>query len=323
MITGWLKPFPTQRPLTQEEVQAQLDPDARQGHVLPDARFSLIGLDEHSAEFVDRSFRMRGSSITLFALVCFLVIVATLLYVALGLAWPNYAQKKFGAGELLVAILPVVLVATAASTMIWRRTLRRELFTYTHYPVRFDRERGLVHVFRHNGPNGVLSVPWKDVHWFVGRGERQEYLLDVRGALLDRGQVQEMFSVGHYFDDGARESVQALWEFIRTYMAGGPAALTVAGVPPVIDLSVLPSWRNAWRWEMLRLGERFARMRYMLSMIYYPVMLVMTSWRWMVLNSCKAPVWPSSVLTSRAPVHPWAQPRWVGEMSDHVSRRSL
>lgn len=164
MITGWLKPFPTQRPLTKEEAQARLNPDAHQGHVRPDARLSLIGLDEYSAEFVDRSFRMRGSSITLFALVCFLVIVATLLYVVLGLAWPSYAQEKFGAGELLLAILPVVLVASAASTMIGRRTLRRELFTYTHYPVRFDRERGFVHVFRHNGPDGVLSVPWKDVH---------------------------------------------------------------------------------------------------------------------------------------------------------------
>jgi hypothetical protein len=68
-----------------------------------------------------------------------------------------------------------------------------------------------------------------------------------------------MCSVGHYFDDGAQESVQALWEFIRTYMAGGPAVLAAAGVPPLIDLSVRPTWRNAWRWEMLRLGERFAR----------------------------------------------------------------
>jgi len=124
---------------------------------------------------------MRGSSITLFALACFLVIVATLLYVVLRLAWASYAPEKFGAAELLVAILPVVLVASAASTMTWRRTLRRVLFTYTHYPVRFERERGFVHVFRHNGPDGVLSVPWKDVHWFVGRGERREYLLDVRG----------------------------------------------------------------------------------------------------------------------------------------------
>ncbi len=68
-----------------------------------------------------------------------------------------------------------------------------------------------------------------------------------------------MCSVGHYFDDGAQESVQALWKFIRTYMAGGPAALAAACVPPLIDLSVRPTWRNAWRWEMLRLGERFAR----------------------------------------------------------------
>jgi len=195
--------------MRREEVQARLHPDAHQRHVRPNARLSLNSVDEYSAEFVDRSFRMRASSTTLFSLVCFLVIAATLLYAALWLAWPNYEQEKFGAGELLVAILPVVLVATAASMMTFRRTLCRELFTHTYYLVRLDRERGFVHVSRHNGPGGVLSVPWKDVHWLVGHRERQEYFLDVRGAVLDHNQVHDRFSVGHHFDDGAQESVRA------------------------------------------------------------------------------------------------------------------
>lgn len=54
------------------------------------------------------------------------------------------------------------------------------------------------HFFRHNGPGGVIVVPWGSPHAFfhIGRGGQDPSLRDLRCHLLDRHRrVQQTFTV--------------------------------------------------------------------------------------------------------------------------------
>ncbi|MCA3176061.1 MAG: hypothetical protein ING36_11080, partial [Burkholderiales bacterium] len=75
--------------------------------------------------------------------------------------------------------------------------LKKELFTLTHYPVRLNRKTRRVHVMMLNGE--VLSVPWGEVYWHIGRGGQSALALgSVRGHVLseDGQTVLKTFDVG-------------------------------------------------------------------------------------------------------------------------------
>ncbi|WP_434026549.1 hypothetical protein [[Pseudomonas] boreopolis] len=313
MFTGWLKPFDTQRPLTPQERKAALT-SADVWCAGPDEQLSLVKLNGTFAEFIDRAFRMRGSVVTLFALACSSIIVGAFVYVV-SVVWGLNRQGLHSAGTLLTMVSIMTVVFALILTSLWRRGLGRELFAYVYYPVRFDRVRKQVHVFRHNGKGGVLSVPFDEVYWFIGRGERMDFLYDLRGAVLEGDRIVHMFAVGQYFEANGEERVRSLWSFICTYMQGGPDALAACGVAPRIDLSVRPSWRNCWRWKLLMLGEGAARLRYVLAPFYYTVLTIMTAWRWLIFKTCRMPHWPAELFDATNETSErsrWPEPMLIG-----------
>ena len=75
------------------------------------------------------------------------------------------------------------LVVAGMAYLLYYIMLRLEYFAHTHYPIRFNRVTQMVHVFRHDGPDGALTVPWESVFFHIGRGTNMKFLRDIRGEV--------------------------------------------------------------------------------------------------------------------------------------------
>src|SRR5699024_771770 len=117
-------------------------------------------------EFVDRWFKIRGSIAVLAGLVC-IVIAIFLLYMAVFYAIPN--------GEYFFASI-VGVMGLVAGGIFSNILFRKEFFTYTHWPIRFNRKNRMVYFFRHNGSGGVVRVPFDDVYFHLGHSNSSSIL---------------------------------------------------------------------------------------------------------------------------------------------------
>ncbi|MEZ0470324.1 DUF6708 domain-containing protein [Luteimonas salinilitoris] len=172
MLTGWIKPFKIDRLLTADERRATL-PHRRQPGVRPDPYDGLIHFNSSYADFIDRSFRLRGMVNAALGLIVLIFYIG--FYFWLISNFPEEFSDPFVSVFMTFSVVFLLAVT-------WIFYYKKELFSYTHYPVRFNRKTGKVHVFRHNGSGGVLTVPWDQVYWHVGRGYQQKFLCDVRAT---------------------------------------------------------------------------------------------------------------------------------------------
>lgn len=103
--------------------------------------------------------------------------------------------------------------------------LFKEMFSYTHYPIRFNRKTRMVYVFQPDGK--ILSAPWDKIHFCSGRCTYMAGVKewDIRGHLLadDKRTVIGSFTLGDCFL--VKPYVDSYWEFIRRYMEQGPEAV--------------------------------------------------------------------------------------------------
>lgn len=169
--------------------------------------------------------------------------------------------------------------------------LKFECFIYTHYPIRFNRKKQLVHLFRINGE--VQTVPWKDIY-FAMRREKPDGLTPnmwyLCGHLLaeDGITVIDTFTVSMY----APKKIYVLrfWELIRRYMEDKN------GVKEVADIS---SWFLPIneRKEPFGIGLWMLTMRcgFIGSIIMLPVNIAHAAARWLTFQTSKIPQWTPEV----------------------------
>src|SRR5699024_5438726 len=117
--------------------------------------------------------------------------------------------------------------------------IKVEFFTYTHWPVRFNRKNRMVYVFKHNGPGGVLRVPFDEVYFHLGKSPGTSNN-DLRGEVLDGDIVVDTFAAGTAVGD--KWMMANIWEFVLRYMEWGPESLDFKH----ISLSTKRSWYNAF-----------------------------------------------------------------------------
>lgn len=319
MFTGWIKPFKLSRPVEREEYYAEL-PKQRQPGIIPDSYGSLIHINSTYADFIDRRDRLRGMASTTAGILGTLTMLGLWLFFV-GFFFPSgYRDGVIDGMFLLVTSSMLSLVCFGGIGVFWYFQLRHDLFTYTHYPIRFNRKTRKVYVFRHNGPGGVLTVPWDEVFWHVGRGMQQKFLCDIRGHVLEGSRVKDTFAVGHYFDDNRMDRIQAMWEFIRRYMDEGLETVAEHPLDRQIDKSVTPSWTNCYIHAYAHMGPGFIALRFVLFPLFYPIVGLLTLVRWLTLNSCKTPVWPPEV-EAECKVEPndphrWEEPSYQGEFAN-------
>jgi hypothetical protein len=196
------------------------------------------------------------------------------------------------AGFCLLGVLGLVL-------------LFRDCFGYRHKTVRFNRKNRMVYAFRHNGPGGVIAVPWDKAFFFP---HRQPSVSIMGGAptvmrcyvMADDGKtIEDTFSFGLRVVNGDDEdgawgkkvlgAVLANFEFIRQFMEEGPAQLSVERYMP--EGPSLKASFNIW-FDGFRSVGKIART---LTMVVALPMVLMSIFHFIAQLTSREPVWPDDV----------------------------
>lgn len=277
------KGFLVNRPLNDYEREHRLDVKqsaSRQVHY----ELSLIKLNSTFVECVDRWYSMRGfmaMAMGTFSLIgLYLVAVSTFDLMFQGY-WESSIILLLGGG---------IVWGTGKFFLI-------DAFTYTHYPIRFNRQNRQVYAFRRDGT--VLKAGWEDFYWtiykatHVGGGDVNVmgHLLDKDGVTVKESIALSEVSIGQEGED----KVKTQFEFFRRYMEDGPGPVLDALKPtPLIMLPGIDKERESWRfsWERITLHENGS----MIGMVLYQVIaLPMSLFRWIVMRTSKIPQWPQWV----------------------------
>lgn len=310
MYSGWISPFKHKSIIQLDEKDRELKKDAK--FHASDERLCLIRFNSTFIEMIDRRYRLRGMVATLFAVICIFI---------LGVFWLYLAERLVSLGgrggdKYFVVLGFLTILNFAAAYFCWWLLPGRDFFTYTHYPIRFNRKSRMVHAFVHNGPGGVISVPWDKAFFHIGKADGEEtYLRDLRCHVVDEsGSIVHTFAVGHYYDQ--EDIIRGIYEFIRRYMEEGPAAVVDDPGQRRIDLSTATTWRNCFYTVVASLPMSWFSLRYVLFPLYGPLVLC----RWLVFKTCKAPVWPPEVEAESAieagDPHQWREPQYQVAWAD-------
>lgn len=310
MLTGWYPRFEKGRGITNVEKADHLALGVSEG-VIPGDSTSLISLNSTYADFVDRTFSMKGFAPTLVAGALSVFFVVTAICAIASILPANPSMAEFFAAIFLLSITSGLVY------FFWNLVLRHDFFSYRYYPVRFNRLTRKVHIFRSNLSGGEVIVPWgSDALFFhVGRGSQNSVLRDLRCHILDKnGIIIETFTVGIFHDDPGR--VRERWEFIKRYMEWGAQRAVSHDADKVITLSVRNTLVNAYRWTCFLLGKSLFPFRYFFFPLYWTLALT----RWVVMLTCAVPRF-SSATEAESRFDPndadrWDEPDYIDQFGD-------
>jgi hypothetical protein len=221
---------------------------------------------------------------------------------------PSAIREKGQAWVIYWWITPLAIV-TLCLFALTVRLLLVDCFNYTRKPIRLNRFNRTIYAFRHNGPGGVLSVPWDSAFLYVERkpkaGLGGTAPRVVRCLVLnDKGLVVDTFSIGKRvvlaFDESSAAGQQVMeelyqdFEYYRRFMEEGPSS-----VPPVAELlSTEVSFRNSLRMQfedvpdILNSGHPLLWL--LLAVTALPS-LIQATVHYLAQLTCREPVWPEEV----------------------------
>jgi hypothetical protein len=278
--------FTVNRPLNDYERENHFNlkqPASQQVHY----DLSLIKLNSTFIECVDKWYSMRGfvamvgggfSGVALFALY----------------ATTSAFVTREGIDFFLLLLIVVQLLLLWFTVKIFLS----DAFTYTHYPIRFNRRNRQVYAFRRDG--SVLKAGWDDFYWTIyntkmglGGGD-----LNVMGHLLDKDGVTVKESIALSLVDAGepgRQNQLMFFEFFRRYMEEGPGPVLDALKPtPLIMLPGIDHEKESWffGWELLTASLKgMPLLQLLLQVFFFPISL----FRWIVMRTSKIPQWPQWV----------------------------
>jgi hypothetical protein len=279
------KGFMVDRPLNDDERVHHFDvrkPASRQVHY----DLSLIKLNSTFVECVDRWYSMRG----------FLAmagsVFSALLFFVVGYCLLAAFQSGFW-GYLVPVVLALVGLYFPLQSVL------ADAFTYTHYPIRFNRRNRQVYAFRRDGT--VLKAGWDDFYWTIYRATHvgggdvnvMGHLLDADGVTVKESIALSMVGVAP--NEEGLERMRTFFEFFRCYMQDGPGPVLEALKPtPLIMLPGIDKCRESWffGWEYLTGSAKgFPVFQLLLQVFFLPISL----FRWIVMRTSKIPQWPQWV----------------------------
>jgi hypothetical protein len=232
------------------------------------------------------------------------------------IAWVTYVVVPPGRNALADTAIFIFMMILFLPSVVWFGwSMFKTATGYTHYPVRLDRKKQMVHVFRHHGEGGVLSLPWRDITFGIGTGKRQ---FSPAGTIM--GYVKKDDGDYDYFRLGVTyPSTSALyqhWEYFRRYMDEGPDAVPE---PPIL----LPIDGKR---EPFRVGAHLTWFTFGPFLSLAALSLVLTVpgslLRWFIMHvTRRVPRWPQWLIDSTPispddrfafkPVKPLEVPLWV------------
>jgi hypothetical protein len=278
------KGFLVDRPLNDDE-RAQKLSTTRPASQGVHYDLSLTAFNSTFVECVDKWYSIRGFVATVGGVFSMLILVGIVLVL--------YALCSSGFLGFLLP-LPIALVA------LWlpAKGFLSDAFTYTHYPIRFNRQNRQVYAFRRDG--SVLKAGWDDFYWTIyntklglGGGD-----LNVMGHLLDKDGVTVKESIALSLVDAGeqgRQNVLQCFEFYRRFMEEGPGPVLQALKPtPLIMLPGIHQQRETWYfgWQHLTGGMKGLPL---LQVLFQPFLLPISLFRSLVMHTSKIPQWPQWV----------------------------
>lgn len=308
---GLIPKFKFNRVLSDIEIKYQLKQgvfiDLNGQSLVPDAK--IISVNSHYLELVDKYYSAKGF-LSLIAVFGFFG--SLLLYLATLIDTVPYIGWKFSTSEKM--FLSMSLIGIPAIIMTFK-LLKKEWFSWTHYPVRFDRKNRLVHVFRLNG--STCSVPWDRVFFTTGLSHRKDVNKDyyISGHVLadDNETVIDTFCLPATHSD--RRQLERHWEFVRRYMEQGPESII-----SVVDFCLpIAKKREGYWFGLLYLLYGFNGAPLFLFPFLFVLAFIFSIPRYLAMVTSRVPVWPESIESqcqidnddpylvdaSCNPKHPW------------------
>jgi len=288
--TGLYSPFKVNRPLSEEDIKNQLRQDYTgmgKSDALALDDTVVIRMNSTYLELVDKYYSDRGMPeslvFILFSLcICFFTSISYLLFFN-PTDIPNSLSRTLG---MLFVIISFLILA------VWLyRLLRKSWFTWTHYPVRFNRKTKMVHAFKVDGT--ILSVPWKEVFFTRGRagpGAMPEWSIDGHILAEDGKTVIDTFSLGF---SNTRQELITNWAFVRSYMEVEDCLSDLKDIivlcPPVAER------RESFIFGLQYMMRVESRLEWPFTLILLPLTLLGGVARFVAMRTSKIPRWSAAV----------------------------
>ena len=306
--SGLIQKYKINRPLTDEERELQLK-QKQTLDVDPHYAFSVLKINSTYMELADKYYGWRGfltQGMSLVILVCAYGI-GGFIYTHID-TWERFHDQQFER-TLFVLIASTILLGLLL-VAVW--ALRKEAFHLTHFPIRLNRKTRTVHLFRPDRSGTILSVPWDEVFFTLGRGQVLGHW-DIRGHVLDADKVtvKESFALGMPWDD--KEVLLRNWEFMRRYMEHGPQKL-IDLIPLYWPIATHKEpWIVGLQRLLLNFPGSFGAHTYML-----PFFILFSFGRVLANRTSRIPQWPAEI-DATCPIEP-GDPCERDERNNKVNR---
>jgi hypothetical protein len=289
-VHGMVTKYKINRPLSKDDELGHM-PVSQPQNQPPHYQRSVIKLNSTFVESVDKFYALRGWPAMGGALISTLLIflLSLGLYTAFTSTQPFYFPALF------------IFLGACIFLYIALRILFSDIFTYTHYPIRFNRKSRQVYVWRRNG--AVLKVNWDDLYCTlpVDSNSMKDQYVACYVLAEDKKTVKETFALSMSTAglDGER-NLRGLFEFYRRYMQSGPEKMIDCikyedGTPekfyclPPIDKqreTLLFGWR---------IINAMMNGRLILQILFQWAFIPMSMFRWLAMRTSKIPQWPQWV----------------------------
>ncbi|WP_338065890.1 DUF6708 domain-containing protein [Nissabacter archeti] len=197
---------------------------------------------------------------------------------------PSLNISTFASGLFIIFI-------SCAGCLFSYKVLCKSWFTWTHYPVRFNRKTKMVHVFKVDGT--ILSVPWKEVFFTRGRagpGAMPEWSIDGHILAEDGKTVIDTFSLGF---SNTRQELITNWAFVRSYMEVEDCLSDLKDIivlcPPVAE------HRESFIFGLQYMMRVESRLEWPFTLILLPLTLLGGVARFVAMHTSKIPRWSAAV----------------------------
>ncbi|MFL9869522.1 hypothetical protein PQR67_35580 [Paraburkholderia fungorum] len=307
MAYDYLTNIRINRPPTEDEVARRVDVHKPVVEEAADA-YTVFGMNDIYLEVCDASYSQIGWGLLAF-LLCFPAFAFLTVEAAQSAIVDTPAMVRNGEQGMFSAGMWVFVAITLLCCVLTVVILFRDCFNYRHKAVRFNRQTRMVYAFRHNGPGGVIAVPWDKAFFYPHRlpsnGLAGGAPTLTRCFVLDDAgkRIVDTFSFGARTVNGADEStpigkqvlyqVQANFEFIRRYMEQGTGAL-----PEVKRyLPRGPSLRasmSVWFYGIGAVGSAGGAMRVVTILLSGPIFLL-SILHYIGQLTSREPIWPTEV----------------------------
>lgn len=240
---------------------------------------SVIKLNSTYLEVVDRLYQSKGT-VTAYILAFMILLIISLCYIA---------TVPITGGIDQIAATAFVFILYGVGCWILSHILRIESFKWTHYPIRFNYKKKLVHVFKFDGKE--ITCPWDELFFTMGsRATPFGKFWDIKGMVLaeDRKTVIDTFTLPV---SGEIAEVKAYWTFIQRYMNYGPQSVAenVTVCMPVAEK------RESYSFGFYRLAMSDAGAPAILAIMWLPWHFIMSLGRYFAMHTSKIPRWSAEV----------------------------